>query len=207
MIRIRCETTDSLCLCEMSPFQGELKSRTAEQLEELKASLLTEGLLAPFFVWKGKLQSEDRENNWLLDGHARYAALMSICHDMGDNALSLHKQEFPVVYIEAASPDEAKKALLQITSDYGKITKKGAKEFCATIPEYRAPSVAMFLKPASPLNERVVPMTEFSSCKEDGENQEKEAKDNRVRITIAVSPSYEAMARELFNSISYIEVL
>lgn len=201
MIDVRCETIDCLPLSDMSPFQGDLKSRTEEQLEELKKSLREEGLLAPFFIWRAALQQEDGVKNWLLDGHARYEALRSIYDETGDEDLWT-KQAFPIVYIEAASPDEAKKALLQITSSYGKITRGGAQKFCASIPEYRAPSVAAFFKPVSLPKEKVVPMTETAA-----EPAKPVEGSNEVVITIAVPASYEVAVRALFNSVSYIRIL
>ena len=199
MVGIRCVGKDVLPLRGMRPFQGDLKSRTREQLGELKESLRTEGLLAPFFVWKGTL-ADGSHGAWLLDGHARYEALSSMAEDDGEIWDAL----FPVVYIEADGPDEAKKALLQITSDYGKITGKGAREFCASIPEYRAPSVAAFLKPASPLKERAVPIAEAPAPRR---AEPEDAVSGEVRIAIAVPRAYERAVIDLFNSVSYIRVL
>ena len=146
MLCKRCETADSLPLSEMIPFQGGLKSRTEGQIEELKRSLLDEGLLAPFFIWKGALKAGDEEKSWIIDGHARREALRRVFLETGDDSFWL-KERFPVVYISAESPDEARKALLQITSSYGEITSSGAKRFCEGLRGYSAPSVAAFLKP------------------------------------------------------------
>lgn len=194
---------DSMPLHGMMPFQGDLKSRTREQLAELKESLRTEGLLAPFFIWKGTL-ADGRKGTWLLDGHARYEALSS----MAEEDSGILDMLFPVVYIEADGPDEAKKALLQITSDYGKVTRKGAKEFCASIPEYRAPSVAAFLKPAAPLKERAVPLADAPApLPPQPRHEPEEPGGEEVRIAIAVPRAYERAVIDLFNSVSYIRVL
>ena len=200
MIEIRCEAKDFLRLNEMCPLQGDLKRRSREQLKGLKESLIEEGLLAPFFIWKEKSEETGEELNWLLDGHARWEALKSISEDMEDSSL-FHGTDFPVVYIEAGDVDEAKKALLQITSQYGSVTKEGAINFCASIPGYKAPSVAAYLKPASPIKERVIPMAELPSKEEEREDS------SEVRITIAVPKAYEKAVRDLFNSVSYIRVL
>lgn len=200
MIGIRCEAADSLTLREMRPFQGDLKYRTEEQLEELKKSLLDEGLLAPFFIWRG--ESEGEEGNWLLDGHARYEALRSICSDAGNDSVWL-SQEFPVAYIEAESPEEARKALLQITSSYGRVTRLGASRFCASIPEYRAPSVAAFLKPAAVPKERAAPAGKPGPKP----GSAGRADEGEARILVSVPKKYEAAVLELFNSVSYIKVL
>lgn len=202
MLEIRCEAKDLLRLDEMCPLQGDLKKRSREQLKCLKESLIEEGLLAPFFIWKERSEETGEEFNWLLDGHARWEALRSISDDTNDSSL-FHEREFPVVYIEADNVDEAKKALLQITSQYGSVTKEGAINFCASIPGYRAPSVAAYLKPASPIKERVIPMAELPSKEE----EEKEAESSEVKIMIAVPKAYEKAVRDLFNSVSYIRVL
>lgn len=134
MVNIRCSSEEYLKLVEMEPFQGKLKKRTGADIGSLAESIKEEGLLMPFAVWvhDGK--------NLLLDGHGRREALLSL----GDP--DIEGQDFPVVYIDAESEDEARKALLQITSQYGKISKWGLKEFTKTIPEYRAPVISSFVK-------------------------------------------------------------
>lgn len=201
MVCVRCETADGLALADMRPFQGDLKSRSGSQLGELKKSLMEEGLLAPFFVWRGEHGGE--EGNWLLDGHARLEALRSIYEDTGDYALWFGV-EFPVVYVEASGPEEARKALLQITSSYGRVTKRGAERFCASIPEYRAPSVAAFLGKAAAPRERAAPA---ASAPAPAVFPELPAGSGEVRITIAVPAEFERAVVELFESVSYIRVL
>lgn len=205
MIAVRCETADALPLCRLSPFQGSLKSRSAEQLEELRRSILEEGLLAPFFVWKGTVHADEGERNWLVDGHARLEALRLEYEETGDDGLWFG-QEFPVVYIEASDPDDAKRALLQVTSSYGKITAYGAKKFCASLPGYRAPSVAAFLKPvkadvgvAGGVSEKAAPPAEGKASSGDGEAE--------AEITIAVPYRYKDDVLRLFGTIGYVRVV
>lgn len=190
MIGIRCESRDSLRLQEMAPFQGELKSRTRGQLEELKSSISSEGLLAPFFVWRSS------GGNWLLDGHARLEALSSLAKDDP----SILEQDLPVVGVEAGSVDEAKKALLQITSQYGKVTKEGAAKFCASIPEYRAPAVSCLFKAAAPVKERAIEIKEAVSAP-------RAFPEGEARMVIAVPEAYVDAVLDLFNSVSYIRVI
>lgn len=196
MIDIRCESKDTLRLCEMYPFQGDLKKRSKAQVQALEESLQTEGLIAPFFIWRSR--SEDEVINWLLDGHARWETIKGMA-DKGDKAL-YDEQEFPVIYIEAGDIDEAKKALLQITSQYGKVTKEGAINFCSTIAGYTAPSVASYLKKAAPIKEKIIKVEEKVS-------QEPVVSNGEVKLTIAVPAAYEKAVRDLFNSVSYIKVL
>ena len=100
MIKINCETKDTLKLTDMTFFQGNLKKRTDKDLAELRASLISEGLMMPFAVWKHD------DKNLLLDGHGRKQVLMQMCDEMPD----ILSTDFPVVFIEAETEDDARKA-------------------------------------------------------------------------------------------------
>ena len=133
MITVKCKTESSLTLTELKQFQGALKKRSAEDIENLIQSIQTDGLLMPIAIWNDGTQCN------ILDGHARFVALIK----MAIEDTSILTQPLPVVEINAASEEDAKKALLQITSSYGRITKKGLESFVATIPNYvvKAPVV------------------------------------------------------------------
>lgn len=135
MIKINCESNSTLKLTDMVPFQGNLKKRTAQDIKELTDSLVSEGLMMPFAIWKHD------DKNYLLDGHGRKEALIKLAVDEP----SMLTEEWPVIYVNAETEDGARKALLQITSAYGKITKTGVKQFCVSIPDYKAPSIAKFV--------------------------------------------------------------
>lgn len=135
MIKINCETSAKIKLTDCVPFQGKLKKRTSNDIEDLIKSLSTEGLLMPFAIWK----HEDK--NYLLDGHGRREALTRMALDDA----SILSYEWPCIYITADSEDDARKALLQITSQYGKITKQGVKQFIVSIPDYKAPCIQKFV--------------------------------------------------------------
>lgn len=137
MISIKCEgVKNTMKLSEMIAFQGNLKKRTDQEIDELGKSLKDEGLLMPFAIWPSN------DGYKLLDGHGRVAALQRLAVQEKD----ILDQKFPVVFIEKETEEEARKALLQITSSYGKITKKGAMEFVKSIPNYSAPSINKFVK-------------------------------------------------------------
>ena len=123
-MKIRCTTKDTLKLGAMSEFQGDLKKRSKKSLKALEASLKDEGLISPFFIWKES--AGDVYVYHLLDGHSRRAALM----EMADTDPSILELDLPVVYIEAETLEEAKKALLQIVSNYGRVSKEGLVAFC-----------------------------------------------------------------------------
>ena len=135
MIKINCETKDTIRLTDCIPFQGKLKKRTEQDIQELKKSLETEGLMMPFAIWLHD------NKKYLLDGHGRKEALVRMAVDDA----TLLNVDWPCVFIKAKTEEEARKALLQITSSYGKITRLGVKQFTATIPDYVAPSIAKFV--------------------------------------------------------------
>ena len=187
-LKILCDTQDRLPLREMTKFQGALKHRSPKMIAEMAESLLREGLIMPFVIWKHEGQ------NLLLDGHGRYEAISMIARSADDERGGYGKsevleQEFPVIYVEAETEDDAKKALLQISSRYGNITHKGYAQFCATIPQYVAPSVKKYVAPTQ---------------------RKRATKVNKAIesvIRIAVPIDMEKEVRKMFSDISYIKVL
>ena len=178
MIKVMCQTPEVIRLGQLTPFQGDLKRRTSKDINALADSIRNEGLLMPFAVWQ-----HDGVNN-LLDGHGRLAALTELA--LQDNEIST--QDFPVVYIDAETEEQAKKSLLQITSAYGKITRDGAVKFCATIPEYHAPAINKFM------------------YKKPVKSKLPEQKNEQI-IRISVASDKVAAVLELFKTVSYIKVL
>lgn len=178
-MEIKCKTEESMLITDMVPFQGNLKKRTEQDIHDLQESLNNEGLLMPFAIWKS-------DKNYLLDGHGRRQAIMGLI----DQDPSLLQVKWPVIIIEAADEDSARKALLQITSSYGKITKQGVKQFCVSIPDYKAPAINKFspkpIKDKKPV--KVNP------------NQ-------KVILKIRVNQDKLSEVREILSSVNYIEVL
>ena len=183
-IKVLSDTKDTLKIEEMSEFQGKLKHRSPRQVQELAESLKKEGLIMPFVIWKhdGK--------NLLLDGHGRYRAIKYIIAEQNESdGQKIKEQAFPVIYIEAENEEEAKKALLQISSRYGNITRKGAAAFCATIPQYTAPAIKGFVR------------------KEAIERPERRNENNRSVIRISIPTEMEVEVKELLKSVSYIRII
>lgn len=181
MVEIKCSTKDTIKLTDCVAFQGNLKKRTQQNIDELKQSLSTEGLLMPFAVWVHDNKS------YLLDGHGRKEALVQLAVDDP----SLLTVDWPCVFITAETEDDAKKALLQITSSYGRITKQGVKQFTVSIPEYHAPAISRFIP------------KEHSIAKVKAEATGTGKKIIRLRVP-------EAMLQELLNGLKqfkFIEVL
>lgn len=101
----------------LEPFQGNLKELSIRNYAKLKRSLLEHGIIVPFFVWK--------ETNKILDGHQRQRVFETEGWNMG----------VPVVYISAENEQEAKRKLLVIAAQYGKVTQDGWDEFVWNLPD------------------------------------------------------------------------
>lgn len=133
MIQIKCsDTGDTASLTELIAFQGESKKRSEQDVRDLGQSLLEDGLLQPFSVWRnseGVLK--------VLDGHGRKAALEHLALENPD----ILDQLFPVILIEADTEEEAIKACLQMMSTCGKINKAGVVKFAAPVIGYKAPII------------------------------------------------------------------
>jgi hypothetical protein len=99
------------------PFQGELKELSEREYNKLKKSITENGLIVPFFVWS--------ETGKLLDGHQRLRVFTREGWVM----------DVPVVYVSAVDELDAKRKLLVISSQYGRVTQEGWDAFTFDIPE------------------------------------------------------------------------
>jgi hypothetical protein len=126
MFDIKCKAEATLRLTQLHQFQGALKKRSTADIDALIASIKEEGLLMPLAIWFHD------DTYYILDGHARYEAFIKMALDDPDVLTA----PLPIIIIEAETEEDAKKALLQITSAYGKVTKKGLAAFTASIPNY-----------------------------------------------------------------------
>ena len=182
MIKINCETKDKVKLTDCVPFQGNLKKRTEQDIHELCESLNTEGLMMPFAIWKHD------DKNYLLDGHGRREALVKLAVESPD-ILSF---DWPCIYIEADTENDARKALLQITSSYGKVTKQGVKQFCVSIPDYKAPVIQKFVAKPVKVNKP---------------EQVKPPVNAKTVIKIRIDNDKMGQVLEILKQFSFIEVL
>ena len=106
-IEIKCQGAGTLPLDAIIEFQGNLKKLSKSSLKKLKNRILQEGFIAPIFIW------EHEGDNFILDGHQRLQALLSLRKEGFDIPL------IPVDYIQAEGIEDAKRKLLSITSQYG----------------------------------------------------------------------------------------
>lgn len=103
--------------------QGNLKFLPATEYAALVVVLKTRGFDLPFFVW------QDPADNvlWMIDGHQRQKVMIK--NDMNDQGSYV----VPYYLVPAASLAEARERLLEVTSQYGKITQEGLDEFGADL--------------------------------------------------------------------------
>lgn len=120
-IEINCTGSDTIQLHELTEFQGELKERSAGDIEKIIKSIKKHGFSFPFFVWKN-----DGKNN-VIDGHGRLKALQQMAA-AGEEIPAL-----PCVYISAKNEAEAKEKLLKLNSQYGHMTADSVAAFLGDI--------------------------------------------------------------------------
>ena len=121
MIEINCTGSDTIQLHQLTEFQGELKERSAGDVEKIIKSIKKHGFSFPFFVWK----KGDKNN--VLDGHGRLMALKQMAA-AGEEIPAL-----PCVYISAKDEAEAKEKLLKLNSQYGHMTADSVAAFLGDI--------------------------------------------------------------------------
>lgn len=112
-LKINCKGTLEVSLSEINLIQGDLKSLNEKNFNKLKNQLFTHGFFVPFFVTKLE------DTVYLLDGHQRFRVI----NELVDKNELKAPEKYPAVLIEASDLEDAKKKLLAITSQYGKISK------------------------------------------------------------------------------------
>jgi hypothetical protein len=109
---------------ELVPLQGELKDLTEVNYNKLHNSFKKYGFFVPIFVW----HNEDQYK--ILDGHQRLRVLQKE-HIEFENT----ETKVPCLIVEADNLQDAKEKVLQISSQFGKITYEGWSEFVADLNE------------------------------------------------------------------------
>lgn len=120
-IQIKCTGSDYLDIEEMRDFQKGLKTLSVENQKKLQGSIITNGIITPFFIWDNNGEKK------IMDGHQRFKTLS----DMKDAGFTIPK--LPVVYIQAESEADAQAKLLYITSQYGDFDLNELEIFCGDI--------------------------------------------------------------------------
>lgn len=96
--------------------QGDLKDLVKKNYDRLRKSLKEDGLLSPFYLWRNPVDNLI----YIVDGHQRQRVMMME---------KAEPFEMPYLLIPAENLSEAKRKLLQISSQYGSITQKGYENF------------------------------------------------------------------------------
>lgn len=121
-VEINCTGSATIQLHELTEFQGELKERSAGDVEKLIKSIRKHGFSFPFFIWAHAGENGNIINH-VLDGHGRLMALQQMAA-AGEEIPAL-----PCVYISAKSEAEAKEKLLKLNSQYGHMTAESVAAF------------------------------------------------------------------------------
>jgi len=116
-VEIRTRGATMLSVESLKHFQGNLKSLSESNYLKLKKEILELGFSEPLSVWK------QGENHFLLNGHQRVRTIRRMVED-GYNCPAL-----PVNWVDAVDENEAKRKVLALTSQYGKMETQGLYEF------------------------------------------------------------------------------
>lgn len=112
-IEIKCQGASTIPIEELKNFQGGLKKLTRESMKKLKRRILKSGFIAPIFIWQCNGERPGEVVNYIMDGHQRIQALLSLQKD------GYQIPPLPVAFIHASSIEDAREKLLSITSQYG----------------------------------------------------------------------------------------
>jgi ParB-like chromosome segregation protein Spo0J len=119
---IKCTGSDTIDIDQLTEFQGELKERSAGDVEKIIKSIKKHGFSFPFFIWAHAGENGAYINH-VFDGHCRLMALKKL------RAQGEEIPELPCVYISAKNEAEAKELLLKLNSQYGHMTAESVAEF------------------------------------------------------------------------------
>lgn len=125
IIPITCTGTSAISISDLVDLQGNLKSRSVEQIGKLRNQILKHGFSFPFFVWK------DKKINYTLDGHGRTGVVKTLLEEgyLFKNGSGETTDKLPCDFISAKDKKEAKEKLLALNSQFGKITEQGFNDF------------------------------------------------------------------------------
>lgn len=119
-IAIKCQTSLSLPIDKIHDFQGNLKTLSRKNFDKLKNEIVTTGFRFAPHVW----QDPEDQKYYLIDGHQRLRVIRHLVEKEG-----YFLNNLPVVPIEAASLEDAKRAVLQATSEFGIMDNESLYEF------------------------------------------------------------------------------
>ena len=115
----------SIAIDKILPFQGDLKTMSAENHKKLRNEILADGFNFSPHVWS------HGEKYFILDGHQRISVMKQLKQDGykfqdPDGNLS---DKIPCNIVIAKDVNSAKRKVLQSVSQYGRLDMDGFKEF------------------------------------------------------------------------------
>lgn len=126
-IPIRCDYTELLQPEDLQEFQGDLKKHTPAERRKLKDEIKQLGFTAPLFLWFDTTAGE--KTHKVLDGHQRLGAVTELLEEGFTIADDEGNVGMPVIYIKAATEEEAADILLGYNTAFAKISTDGLVEF------------------------------------------------------------------------------
>lgn len=118
-VSIRYKDLIELSYTQLHDFQGDLKELPEENYEKLKKEIATTGFAFAPHAW----QNPSDQQWYLVDGHQRVKTVRR----MNEEGWTI--PHLKIVPVEASSYEEAKRRVLQGTSQYGHLTENGLKAF------------------------------------------------------------------------------
>jgi len=118
-VRIAYKTGSTVPLDKLRGLQGDLKDLPDENYQKLKTEIVETGFAFPPHVWRNP---KDKIHH-LVDGHQRIATLKRM------QAEGYKIDDIPVVAVEAKDMKEARRRVLQATSQYGRMTEDSLAKF------------------------------------------------------------------------------
>ena len=185
-IKIECTGTENIDIDNLTELQGNLKDLSKENYERLKDSILKYGFSFPLFVWKSE------GNNFIVDAHQRKKTLQKL-KDEGYKIPPL-----PTVFINAKDKIEAKEKLLQLNSNYGKITQDGLYEFINE-PDFE---ISQELLKDIDLPEFDMDKFNDSFINDKDDNEEGDDKDIKSIFEIVIECSTEIEQEKFYNDLT-----
>lgn len=119
LIENNTDVTQLTRLDSLKPFQGDLKELSEVNYKKLRKSIVENGITMPFFVWEDPVTQQLN----LLDGHQRHRTLTLMKSD------GFIVDQVPIVKVKADNWKHAKRILLSMISQYGKVTKDSLYEY------------------------------------------------------------------------------
>lgn len=114
-VEVKCFGSEEKDIDELVALQGELKTLAPDDYEKLKNRILEFGFLEPITIW--------RDRNEILNGHQRVTALSKMREE------GYFVPSIPVNSISVRDKAEAKRVILSLTSQYGRMSEDSLAEF------------------------------------------------------------------------------